>query len=163
MGLWAYGCRFLVYSENRDQSCRGSCYWIIDQHLSHPKRPLEEIARVFEDGAPEIAIQMHRQNMIPDQMEERQIWNVLATDHWPSMPPLHPGIYTFLIGYSKDANHPGKAHRVVLFNEEKKFLFDPSIGLSEWEDSDWVPLLDRIASDIRSSEAGYFTIECNSY
>lgn len=162
-GLWAYGRRFLVYSENFDRSCRGSCYWIIDQHEAHPEMPLEEIAKTFEEGAPQAAIYMHK-NQIGPQLEESLIWSETAIDSWPPMPSLDPGVYTFLIGYAKDANDPeNKAHRIAFFKEERSLLFNPNIGLSEWEDSDWTPLLDRTAADIRTSQGGYFTLECHSY
>ncbi len=162
-GIWAYGRRFLVHTDNFEEVCRGSCYWFIDEHLRDPEKPLEEIAVAFTGGPPEIAIQMHRQYQIPVHLEETKIWQEEGIDNWPAMPNLDPGVYSFFLGYSKDANHPGKAHRFVLINQEEPFLFDPNTGLSIWIPSDWSPLLDRIASSIRTANAGFFTLECYEY
>lgn len=162
VGLWAYGRRFLVHGDNSQKSCRGSCYWMVDQHFKDPEKPLIEIAKVFEEGAPLDAIAMHKDHMIPANLVERRVWSEWTAGAWPPMPQLDPGVYLFLVGYSKDANTHGKAHLFALFKEEKSFLFDPDTGLSEWLDTDWTPLLDRIGSDIRSSKAGYFTLECDS-
>lgn len=163
VGLWAYGRRFLVHGDNSEKSCRGSCYWIIDQHFKNPEKLLTEIAQEFEDGAPKHAVAMHRDRTIPANLVERRVWGEWTAGAWPPMPQLDPGVYLFLVGHSENANTHGKAHLFALFKQEKPLLFDPDTGLSEWLDSDWKPLLDRIGSDIRSSKAGYFTLECHSY
>lgn len=163
VGLWAYGRRFLVHGDNSEKSCRGSCYWIIDQHFKNSEKPLVEIAKEFEEGAPIEAIAMHKNQMMPGNLVERKIWSEWTARAWPPMPQLDPGVYMFLVGYSEDANTHGDAHLFALFKQEKSMLFDPDTGLSEWLDTDWEPLLDRIGSEIRSSKVGYFTLECHSY
>jgi hypothetical protein len=162
VGIWAYGTRFLVHGDNSEKSCRGSCYWIIDQHFANPEKPLTELALEFEDGAPPAAIQMAKDNLRPADLLERRVWSETTPGGWPPMPELDPGVYMFLIGYSKDANSHGDAHLFALFRQEKSMLFDPDTGLSEWHNSDWKPLLDRIGSELRSSKGGYFTLECHS-
>jgi len=161
-GLWAYGRRFLVASENSGSHCRGSCYWLIDQHFRYPEVPLTELAKVFEDGAPPDAALMHDLNAIPANLIERKLW---SHRNWLPMPALSPGVYTFLIGFSEDENTPQKAHRVSLFIEQASFLFDPNTGLSEWKESDWLPLLERIGANIRTSRVptSFFTVECYTY
>lgn len=158
IGLWSYGRRFLVHSENSEQCCRGSCYWVIDRHFRNPEISLTEIVKEFEGGAPDLAIQWHKNHLVP--IHERKIWSETTFRGWPPMPKLDPGVYTFLIGYSKNGHDHGKAHRVVFFRGEQDLIFDPNTGLSEWVQEDWDLLLDRIASEIRSSKAGYFTLEC---
>jgi hypothetical protein len=163
VGLWAYGRRFLVSGDNYEESCRGSCYWLIHQYLSKPDSSLAELAKEFEEEAPREAIYWHKNNLIPANLEEKKIWSETTYRGWPVMPKLDPGIYTFLVGHSKNGNEHGKAHRFVFFRGEENLLFDPNTGLSIWEKGDWKPLLDRIASDIRISPVGYFTLECYSY
>ncbi|MBX7065930.1 MAG: hypothetical protein K1X28_01745 [Parachlamydiales bacterium] len=163
-GLWSYGFRFLVPSNNYEECCRGSSYWFIDAYLANPERNLEEIALEFQDGAPMAAVEMHRQNTIPASISERRIWSHESARRFPPMPDLDPGVYSILVGFSRDENHPGKAHRFVFIRGiEKSFLFDPNTGLSIWDPADWKPLLERIGSNIRTSSAGYFTIECYNY
>jgi len=161
-GLWAYGRRFLVVGNNAEKSCRGSCYWMIDQHFSNPAKPLTELATAFDDGAPIQAIEMHKNNMKPAHLRERKVWEEETVGRWPPMPKLDPGVYMFLIGHSKNAHEHGNAHLFALFKQEKSYLFDPDTGLSEWVDTYFQPLLDRIGSSIRSTQAGYFTLECHS-
>jgi hypothetical protein len=162
VGLWAYGTRFLVHGDNTHKSCRGSCYWIIAEHFNHPEKPLTEIVKEFEGGTPPLAIEMAKNNLKPAQLEEKRVWGETTSGSWPRMPELDPGIYMFLIGHSKDANSHGDAHLFTLFKQgENSLLFDPDTGLCIWKDSDWKPLLDRIGSEIRSTAAGYFTLECH--
>jgi hypothetical protein len=162
IGLWAYGKRFLVHGDNSEASCRGSCYWMLNQYFQQQK-PLQELAQQFEEGAPKEAIAIHQSGLLPPNLTEELIWQEETAGKWPPMPQLDPGVYTFSIQFFPDPLSPGKAHRFALFNSEKKSLFDPNTGLSEWLASDWTPLLDRIASDIRFSKAGYFILECYSY
>lgn len=163
VGLWAYGTRFLVHGDNTEKSCRGSCYWVIDEYFRNPEKPLTEIAKEFEDGTPRAAVEMARNNMKPAGLQERRVWGETTPGGWPPMPQLDPGVYMFLVGYSKDENAHGDAHLFTLFRRgENSMLFDPDTGLSLWKNSDWKPLLDRIGSEIRSSPAGYFTLECHS-
>lgn len=158
-GLWFYGFRYLVPSNNFQNCCRGSSYLFIDSYLADPSRNLEEIAEAFQDEAPETA----RQSELPATLTERRIWSHETARAIPPMPDLDLGVYTFLVGYSRDENHPGKAHRFVFIRGEKSFLFDPNTGLSIWDPADWKPLIERICANIRTSSAGYFTIECNNY
>jgi hypothetical protein len=162
IGLWSYGCRFLVLSENAEKCCRGSCYWLIHAHLAQPKTPLSELARAFEEKAPREAVEMHKKNLMPRGLIERKIWSETAIQKWPPFPDLDPGVYLFFLGYSRDQNHPGNAHLFALFKGETSFLFDPDVGLSEWKEGDWNPLLDRMGSSLRSSRGGYFNLECSS-
>ncbi len=163
-GLWAYGCRLRVPSHNYDEACRGSSYLFIERHLADPQKSLEAIAEEFEEGPPESAVQLHVRKMIPTALEEKRFWKEEIMQKWPKCPILDPGAYMFLVGYSRDANHPGKAHLFVLIRQnETSYLFDPNTGLSVWESADWEPLLDRIGSGIRTSPAGYFTLEGYCY
>lgn len=159
-GVWAFGKRFMVVSVNLEQKCRGMCYWLIDQHLRHREKPLAELARAFESGTPPAAILMHDQFFV-----EQKLWSVDVKGEWPEFTQLPPGVYTFLIGFSKDLTTPSKAHRIAFFNQPTPLLFDPSVGLSQWEQGDWKPLLSRIAKEIQISPVppGFFTIECYSY
>ncbi len=162
-GLWAYGRRFLVHGDNYEQSCRGSCYWIIHEHLRHPEKPLTELAKAFEEGAPKDAIAMHRNNAIPKGLIETKWWSQCTTFRWPPMPRLDPGIYTFLVGFSKDVNTPCEAHRIAFFKQKETLLFDPNTGLSKWAPDDWEPLLNRIKEKIQTEQQGFFTLECYAY
>lgn len=163
-GLWAYGMRFMVASNNYQRSCRGSCYWFIDQMFSHPEKSLIEIASAFENGAPKVAVKMHKEHLMPKGFKEEKIWTEETVKKWPRMPNLDPGVYTFLVGYSKKTNDPKDAHRFVIIKEKQgSVLFDPNTGLSKWLPSDWEPLLERLGSMMRTGKAGYFTIECYRY
>jgi hypothetical protein len=159
-GVWAYGRRFLIASVNYGDKCRGSCYWIIHRYLRG--EPLRDLAKGFEEGPPAEAAQMHDQKLIPADLVEEKIWEHRVGDTWPPFPRLDPGVYTFCIGFSDGAR---KAHRIAFFNRNESLLFDPNTGLSQWEPSDWAPLLSRIGDTIRTSHAptGFFTIECYSY
>lgn len=162
-GLWAYGRRFLIHSDNSEQTCRGSCDWFIYQHFNHPEKPLNEFAKAFEEGAPPDAIALHKQNLIPRGLIETKLWSHSYGDRCPSMPQFGPGVYTFLLGFSKEGR-PLDAHRFALIKrEEETVLFDPNTGLSKWVDADWEPLLHRIEEDVRRDRFGCFTIECYSY
>lgn len=162
-GFWFYGMRFLVPSNNYEAACRGSCYAFIDAHFENPEKNLEEIALEFQDGPPQSAIQMHRENQIPLSLIERRIWTHETSEDMPPMPDLAAGVYTVLVGFSIDASHRGKGHRFVLVRGETSYLFDVNTGLSIWDRADWKPLLERIGSNLRTSSAGYFTIECYNY
>ena len=125
---------------------------------------MDLIAGEFEDGAPQIAVQMHRHYQILTDFLETRIWNEEAVNHWPPMPELDSGIYTFLIRYSENATQPGKAHRFLLVkNQGQTALFDPNTGLSIWNSSDWESILDATGSLIRTARAGYFKLECYQY
>lgn len=158
-GLWFYGFRYLVPSNNFENCCRGSSYLFIDTYLADPGKSLEEIAEPFQHGAPQAA----RHNELPATLTERRIWSEETAREVPLMPDLDLGVYTFLVGFSRDENHPGKAHRFVFIRGERSFLFDPNTGLSIWDPADWKPLIERICANIRTSSAGFFTIECYNY
>ncbi len=160
-GLWNYGFRFKVISENAIESCRGSSYWFI--HQLFLGKDIMEIAKEFEDGPPQMAIGMQKDPNPPTSIQEECVLSIETVDQWPLFPKLDPGIYTILLGYSENVSRPKKGHRVVLLNFETPILFDPSTGLSIWKKSDWKSFLDRKSSVIRTSNAGYFTIAIYSY
>lgn len=162
-GLWAYGRRFLVHGCNYPPSCRGSCYWMIREHLLQPQKPLTELAKAFEGRAPTEAIALHEKRPPPKNLQETVVSTERFTDSFPSMPELDPGVYTFLIGFSRDEMTPGVAHRVAFFRGKESYLFDPNTGLSLWSDSDWDPLLREYAKQLQDAKTGFFTLECYRY
>lgn len=163
-GICLYGRRLLIASSNDQNSCRGSCYWFIDQYFQKKEKSLPEIACSFEEGAPPEAIRLHQSGSMPAKLAERLIWEAETISNWPEMPELDEGIYTFLIGHSQDEKSPGKAHRIAFFKKkEKMHLFDPNTGLSVWDSQDWSPLLDQIGYAIKEGRAGFFTLRCYSH
>ncbi len=159
-GLWHYGRRFLIHANNYEQSCRGSCYWLVAEHLRHPEIPLTELLKPFETGVPPAALALHKSGLPPD-LTETRLWAYKTEGPWPPPPRLASGVYTLLIGFSENKNTPTNGHRIAFFGN--KHLFDPNTGLSQWAASDWEPLLTRIAQEIRTAPGGFFTIACYSY
>lgn len=160
-GLWSFGLRFQSVSENAIENCRGSSYWFVNQYFLG--KNVFEIADSFADGPPMQAVGMQKDPNPPGSIRERCIFIVESEKYWPPLPLLDPGIYTIVLGYSENERGPIKGHRVVLLNSSSPMLFDPSTGLTFWKTSDWEPFLDRKASAIRTSNAGYFTIAIYSY
>jgi hypothetical protein len=172
-GLWYFGRRFLVYSDNHGRAmpadlkaysdkgyCRGACYWLIEKFLRNPAG-LVEAAREFEKGAPDEAAQIHESLALPPQLTEERIWAYRLTEEWNEVPLALPrGVYSFRLGSWKNENEPVKSHRFVLFKEKEPFLFDPSIGLAAFQEGDWIPHLKRTAGELNPVPGGYFTIEC---
>lgn len=172
-GLWIFGNRFLVYSDNHGRAmpenlaeyqkkgyCRGSCYWLIDQFFRNPRIPLEELAKAFEDGAPEDAASIHESGGIPVGIEEVLLWTHRVND-WDQIPRIEKrGVYTILLGFSEEG--PTNAHRMALFKLDRTYFFDPIYGLAEWKESEWVPHLQRVGELARTSDgpASFFTVEC---
>jgi hypothetical protein len=107
---------------------------MIYHYFHSPQIPLDQLAMAFEDGAPIEAVQMHENNTIPEDIEEKLLWEV---ERGVAMPALGPGVYTFVISDRKEG------HRFALFKGETSYLFDPNTGLSLWEDSDWEFLIGR--------------------
>lgn len=161
-GLWQYGCRFITRSVNDEGTCRGACYWVIDQMLSNPNKPVDEIAEAFRDGAPEEAKRLHRERVLPERIRETCIHSE-ETSTWPPAPNFPGGVYTVFMGFSESPSKPSNAHRVVLISGQTPLIFDPNTGLAFWHASDWNGLLDHIASDIRTSDRGFFTIRYYKY
>ncbi len=174
-GLWIFGKRFLVYSDNHGRAlpenlaeyqkkgyCRGSCYWLIDQFFRNPGIPLEELAKTFENGAPEAAAMIHESGEIPGGIGEELLWSHRVND-WDLIPKIEErGVYTVLLGFSEDENTPTNAHRMALFKQDRTYFFDPIYGLAEWKESDWVPHLQRVSKLARTSDrpTSFFTVEC---
>lgn len=118
-GLWVYGRKFLVHADNYEGSCRGSCFWLIDQHLRQPKKPLTELVKRFENGAPTDAIWLHQNELIPNGLKEKREWSYQFKKPG-KMPKIGPGVYTFVISFSSEGQ--SKAHRIALFKQKNALL-----------------------------------------
>jgi hypothetical protein len=177
-GLWAYGRRFLAFSDNHGRAfsadlqkyqekgyCRGGCYSLIDQFFRNPETPLIQLVQPFEEGVPDEVVRLHEARMLPASLLEDRVSTVQTTGDWSAIPTLDAfplGVYTFLLGFSRNLNTPQLAHRVAFFKlREETYLVDLSKGLVVWRGEDWHPLLERIAASIRTSTdaRSFFTAE----
>lgn len=172
-GLMVFGKRFLVYSDNHGRDlpldfaayqkkgyCRGSAFHLIDLFYCHPRISLPILARTFEKGAPLAAVHLHDTGQLPSRVGMEFIWSQRIAD-WRAIPlPNDDGVYTYMLGFSENETTHTAGHRIVVF--QKRHLFDPMLGLSLWDDKKWIPHLQWLAKEIRTSDAptSFFTLEC---
>lgn len=173
VGLLTFGTRFLVYSDNHGRRlpddlfayqekgyCRGAVYWMALKAL-RSRASLIETAREFEKGVPEDAANIHEMVELPPNLGEERIAVYAINNDWDEIDELpREGVFSVRVGCWGREMQPLKSHRILFFRGEAQYLFDPALGLAEFNDSDWIPQIKRVSEMIDQNAGGFFTVEC---